>query len=115
MNFSILNVSTNKFISRSNVRPVGDPSSLNLTIEPLTRTEVVKSRHREKNDSNLTSTRLYDNSEPPAHNEHASPDNSTLTSEQTMLITDPKYLVGGFSSPTRRFSTSAGYNSQRSR
>ena len=59
MNFSIFNETTNKVISRSNVRLVGDPTSPNLIIEPLTMPEVVKYRH-------LPSDYLEDNEEAPA-------------------------------------------------
>ena len=45
MTFSILNTTTNKVISRSNVSPIGEPTSLNLMIDPLTTPEVVTSRH----------------------------------------------------------------------
>ena len=45
MSFSILSTTTNKVISRSNLRLVGEPTSPNLTIDPLTTPEVVKTRH----------------------------------------------------------------------
>ena len=60
MNFSILNITTNKFISRSNVSPEGEPTSPTPMIDPLTAPEVVKSHH-------LPSNYLEHNEEAPSN------------------------------------------------
>ena len=57
--FSVLKITTNKVISRSNARPAGEPTSPNLMIDPLTAPEVVKNRY-------LPSDCLEDNEEDPA-------------------------------------------------
>ena len=44
MDFSILNTATKKVVSKSNVRLVDEPTSPNLSIDPLTAPEVVTSR-----------------------------------------------------------------------
>ena len=62
--FSILNITTNKFISRSNFRLVGEPSSPNLRIYPLTAPDIVKYRH-------LPSTHVEDKKECHASKEKA--------------------------------------------
>ena len=45
MTFSIINTTINKIISTYNIRTVGEPTSPNLRINPLTAPEVVTSRH----------------------------------------------------------------------
>ena len=87
MTFSILNITTNKVISRYNVRPAGEPSSPNLRIDPLAAPEVVNSRH-------LLSTHLEDNEEPHAATEQASHNDSNSSPKQTMPVIDPNDLVG---------------------
>ena len=59
MAFYVLNTTTTKVTSRSNVRIAGEPTSPNLRIDPLTKPEVVTSRH-------FPSVRLEDNEEAPA-------------------------------------------------
>ena len=87
MNFSILNITTNKVISGSNVRLVGESSSPNLRIETLTTPEVAKSYH-------LPSTNLEDDKETHEATEQASPNASNLSPKKTMPIIDPNNLVG---------------------
>ena len=62
MTFSVLNITTNKVISKCNVRLAGEPTSPKLRIDPLTTPKVVKSRH-------LPSSYLEDNEESHASTE----------------------------------------------
>ena len=87
MTFSIINVTSNKVISRSNVRPAGETTSPNLRIDHLTAPEVVKSR-------DLPSNYLEDNEEASADSEKESPDTSTSSPKHDMPIIDPNDLVG---------------------
>ena len=87
MTFSTLNTTTNKVISRSNVRPVGKPTLSNLRIDPLTTPEVITCRHP-------PSRYLKDNEEAPALTEEESPNTSTSLLKQKIPILDPNDLVG---------------------
>ena len=78
---------TEKVISRSNVRLAGEPSLPNLRIDPLTASDVVKSRH-------LPSNHPEDNEEHYAAIEQASHDASTSSHNKSMPILNPNDLVG---------------------
>ena len=69
INLFILRITTNKVISRSNVRPSGEPSSPNLRIGPLTGPQIFKSFY-------IPSNHLEDTEEPHAATEQASPNYS---------------------------------------
>ena len=85
MIFAIFDIKTNKFINRFNARLVGEPISPSIKAHPLTVPEVVKYRRVENDDTELPSTHLGDNIEPSSSN--PSP-------KKSMLIIDPKDLVG---------------------
>ena len=87
MTFSILNTTTNKIISRHNVRPTGEHSSPNLRTDPLTTRNVVKSRH-------LHSDHPKDKEEPHTAIEEASTNASTSSPKKTIPEVDPNHLVG---------------------
>ena len=87
MNFSILNETTNKVISRHNVRPVGEPPSPSLRMDPLTAPEVVTSRH-------TPSDYLEDNEEAPTNDEDEPSNASTSPPKHAGPILDPNDLVG---------------------
>ena len=79
--FSILNATTNKVISRSNIRIEGDPTSSNLRIDPLTAPKVVTSRHPPSN-------YLKNNEEAPAITEDEPPNSSISLPKHKMHIID---------------------------
>ena len=86
MTFSILNIATNKVISRYNVRSAEDPTSPNLRIDPLTAHKVVTSRH-------LPSVHLKTDQEAPVVVEDEAPNASNSSPKHTMHIVDPHDLV----------------------
>ena len=86
MNFSILNITTNKVISMSNSRPEGEPTLPNLRIDPLTAPDVVKSLH--------PSDHIEDKEKAPTYAEKYSPNTSTSSTKHSMHVLDPKDLVG---------------------
>ena len=86
MIFSILKITTNKVISRSNVIPLGEPTSPNLIMYPLTTPEVVKSLH-------LPSNFLKDDKEAHDDAKTESPDSFTSPPKHAMPILDPNYIV----------------------
>ena len=59
----MLNMSTNKCISRSNARLIGDPSSLDIIADHITAPKVVKSLHVDNDGTWLPSTHLEDNND----------------------------------------------------
>ena len=77
----------NEVIIRFNFRPACEPVSPNLSIEPLTSSKVVKSRH-------FPSDYLEDKEEAPADTEQESHDDSVSLPKHAMPILDPKDLVG---------------------
>ena len=87
MNFYILNTTTNKVISRSNVRAAGEPTSPNLRIDPLTEPKVVTSLHPPSN-------YFKDNEEAPAVTEEESPNDCASSHKNKMPILDPNDLEG---------------------
>ena len=87
MNFSILNATTNKVISISNVRLAGQPTSPNLRIDPLTVPEVVTSRHP-------PSDYIEDNEKDPDVTEEEPLNDSGSPPKHYMSIIDPSDLVG---------------------
>ena len=105
MTFSNLNITANKVISRSNARPAGEHTSLNLRIDPLTEPEVVTSSHP-------SSHHLKDDEEDPAITEDEPPDTSTSSPKHKIHILHPNDLVRDFSYSARRWSTSTSQNIQ---
>ena len=87
MIFHILNITTNKEISRYNVRLAGQPNLPNLRIYPLNAPDVVNYRH-------LPSGYLEDNEEAPSDTEKESLDAFTSSPNHDMPILDPNYLAG---------------------
>ena len=87
MVFSILNTTTTKFISRSNVRPEGEPTSPDLRIDPMTAPKVFTSRHPPYHC-------LKDNEEAPDVTEDELPDTSTSSPKHKIHVLDPNDLVG---------------------
>ena len=87
MTFSILNATTNKVISRHNIRSAGEPTSTNLRIDPLTTSKVVISRLPSSDD-------LKDNEEAPDDAKEKSPNDSFSLSKHKMHVLNPNDLVG---------------------
>ena len=90
MTFSILNMNANKVISRSNVRPAGEPTSPKLMIHPLTAPEVVKHHH-------LPSNYLEHNEEAPSDAEKESPDACASSPNHNMSREHFSYSTGRWS------------------
>ena len=86
MNFHVLNMTTNKVISRSNFRLSGEPTSPNLRIEPLTAPAIITSSH-------LSSDYLKCNEESPAVTEEEPPNSSTSSPKHNVPNLDPNDLM----------------------
>ena len=87
MKFSILNTTINKVISRSNVRPVGEPTPPNLKIGSLTASEVVTYLHP-------PSDYLEDNEQDTDVSEDEPFNAFPSSPKHKMPILDPNDLVG---------------------
>ena len=83
----MLNIATNKSVSRSNVRPADDPTSPNPRIDPLTAPKVFTSRH-------IPSVHLNNDEEALAVTEDEAPNASTSSPKHIILILDSHNLVG---------------------
>ena len=86
INFSIINITTNKVIIRSNVRLVGEPTLPNLRVDLLNTPDVVKSWH-------LPSAHLEDREEAHDATEQESPDASTPSSNHDVPMLEPNDLL----------------------
>ena len=87
MTFSILNVATNKVVSRSNVRLVDETTSPNLRINTLTTPGVVTSRH-------FALVYLKNDEEAPVITEDEAPNAFNSSPNHMIPITYPHDLVG---------------------
>ena len=87
MTFSILNTTTNKVVSRSNIRALGEPTLPYLRIDPLTTPDVVTSHYPPSN-------YLKDNEESHAVTEEESHNVSASFPKHNITILYPNDLVG---------------------
>ena len=87
MNFYIINTSTNKVVSRSNIRPTDEPTPPKLRIDLLTAPEVVTSRH-------FRSAHLKTDEEAPVATKDEAPNTSTSLTKHRMHLLDPHDIVG---------------------